>query len=159
LAGSKGIKRDLRSLTTGTERTIIENIPMVGAGGSTWGIKPMENRYMLFVSEDQSVCVLDCQTGARKMIDGYVYPVNEATKTFPNRDGSKILFVTMDNAATGLGVSQIGVLDLKRYTFTLLDREGYEARHEASVSWFDDSRVVIWADTDDYGYLYLYAIK
>lgn len=64
---------------------------------------------------------------------------------------------TVNNDATGLGISQIAIMDLNTHTFTLLDRKGYEVRHEASVSWFDDDRVVIWAVTDSYGYLYLYS--
>lgn len=149
----------MRSLTTETEKMIIEDTPMFGVGGITWGIKPTENRYMLLVHEDQSVYVLDFQTGERMMVDGFVYPVNKDTVTFPNSNGSKILFVTMDKAVTGLGVSQIGVLDLEHHTFTLLDREGYETRYESSIGWFDDSRVVIWANTEDYGYLYIYTIE
>lgn len=149
----------VKSLTTGAERQIIQNVPMFGSGGSTWGIKPTENRYMLFISEEQYVYVIDLQTGEHMVVDGFVYSIDGASKTYPNHDGSKILFVSMDNAATSLGVSQIGVLDLERRTFTLLNREGYEARHEATVSWFDDNRVVIWAVTDDYGYLYLYSMR
>jgi hypothetical protein len=67
-------------------------------------------------------------------------------------------FVTMNNAATGLWISQIGVLDLTTQTFTLLDREGFDARHEATVSWFDEDRIVIWAVNENDHDLYLYTI-
>ncbi|NCB51242.1 MAG: hypothetical protein EOM54_05090 [Clostridia bacterium] len=147
-----------KSLSTGNERVILQNVPLFGAHDSTWGVRSSGGRFGVFVSEDERVYSLDFKTGVQTLIAGYTYPTDKNTRTIPNSDGDKIAFVTYNNDTTGLGISQIGVLDLKMQTFTLLDREGYEVRHEAAVSWFDNDRVVIWAVTNDYGYLYLYHI-
>ncbi len=69
-----------------------------------------------------------------------------------------------DSDAPGLGISQIGVLDLEKRLFTLLDREGYGERFEGSLGWFDNDRVVIQAYKDakpsvGIQYLYIYTIK
>jgi hypothetical protein len=148
----------VRSLSTGEERVILEDVPLFGSNDSTWGIMPTGDRYGIFLSEDGSVYALDFKTGERRLIEGYTYPTDKATRTIPNRDGSKIAFVTMNHASTGLGISQIGVLNLTTQTFTLLDREGFDARHEATVSWFDEDRIVIWAVNENDHDLYLYTI-
>lgn len=144
------------SLSTEKEHTVLQNIPMFGSHDSTWGVKPSGERFGVFVAEDQSVYAIDFKTGTRTPIAGYTYPADKNTHTISNRTGDKIAFVTYENGASGLSISQIGIMDLRAQTFTLLDRKGYDARHEASVSWFDDNRIVIWAVTDTYGYLYLY---
>lgn len=147
-----------RSLLTGDEQVILEDVPLFGSHDSTWGIKPTGDRYGVLVDTDGSVYALDFKTGERNLIEGYTYPTDALTKTIPNGTGDKIAFVSYHNEETGLGISQIGVLDLNARTFTLLDREGYEARDEVSVSWFDEDRIFIWAVMENDNYLYLYTI-
>lgn len=120
-------------------------------------------RYGLFVDENRNTYVCDYKTGERALVEGFQYPSGN-TFTSRNEAGNKILFSLSDDNAEGLGVSQIGILDLEKRSFTLLDREGYETRREISIGWFDNDRVAIQAATDAERtdsslYLYIYAIK
>lgn len=115
-------------------------------------------RYGLFADEAHNTYVYDCKTGERAVVEGFQYP-SGSTFTSRNKAGDKILFSSSDGNVTGLGVAQIGILDLGKRSFTLLDREGYEVRREGVMGWFDNDRVVIEAATDagrSDGKLYLY---
>lgn len=119
-------------------------------------------RHGLYVDEEYNVYVYDLRTGERALVEGFRYPSGK-TFTSVNGSGDKILFSSSDSDTPGLGIAQIGILDLEKQSFTLLDREGYEARREGIMSWFDNDRVVIRASADpdrlDSGlYLYVYAI-
>lgn len=138
-----------------------------GLPGKKWntdfGVMSTGGRYVLFVDEEHNTFVYDCKTGERAAVEGFKYPSGN-TGVILNKAGDKILFDLTDSSAPGLGVSQIGVLDLEKRSFTLLDREGYEVRFEGSMSWFDNDRVVIQAYKDNepsvgIQYLYIYTIK
>lgn len=138
-----------------------------GLPGKKWdtdfGVMSTGGRYVLFVDEEHNTFVYDCKTGERAAVEGFQYPSGN-TGIILNRAGDKILFDMTDSSVPGLGVSQIGVLDLEKRSFTLLDREGYEVRFEGSMSWFDNDRVVIQAYGDNepsvgIQYLYVYTIK
>ena len=102
--------------------------------------------------------VLDLCTGQETPVEGF--SLTQWDSTFlPNPSGSKILFADYDYAADSLGIARLGVIDLTRGTFTVLDREGYDALDEGNLSWFDEDRVAIRSSQkDDYTecYLYLY---
>lgn len=138
-----------------------------GLPGKRWdtdfGVMFTGGRYVLFVDMEHNTYVYDCKTGERALVEGFKYPSGNAGVTL-NKAGDKILFDLTDSSAPGLGVSQIGVLDLEKRSFTLLDREGYEVRFEGSMSWFDNDRVAIQAYEDNepsvgIQYLYIYTIK
>ena len=152
-----------RQLSSGVEKTIIKDVPRVGSNDIPWGLWMGSDAYQLYLSEDGELSVIDMRTGTRTSVEGFSledFTIEDYrhTKIIPNRSGNKALYVKLNNATTGLGISQIGVLDFEQHVFKLLDREGYEERHEATVSWFDDNHPVIWAVTGEYGYLYLYSI-
>lgn len=138
-----------------------------GLPGKKWntdfGVMSTGGRYMLFVDEEHNTFVYDCKTGERAAVEGFKYP-SGSTFTTRNKAGDKILFSLSDRDAEGLGISQIGVLDLKKLSFTLLDREGYETRYETTMSWFDNDSVAIEACPDaelsaGTKYLYIYTIN
>ncbi len=119
-------------------------------------------RYGLFVDEEHNTFVYDCKTGERAVVEGFRYSPDAGTML--NKAGDKILISLPDSDAPGLGISQIGVLDLEKRLFTLLDREGSGERFEGSMGWFDNDRVVIQAYKDakpsvGIQYLYIYTIK
>ena len=115
-------------------------------------------RYGLYIDEDSNVYVYDFKTGDKAIIEDFQY-YQDAELLDLNGAGNKILFYQTADQADGLGVSSIGVLDLEKHSIILFDREGYEIRYESSMSWFDNNRVVIWANTDEYGYLYLFTVN
>ena len=112
----------------------------------------------LYITPEGRLSVLDLCTGQETPVEGF--SLTQWDSTFlPNPSGSKILFADYDNAADSLGIARLGVIDLTRGTFTVLDREGYDALNEGSLSWFDENRVAIQSSQkEDYTecYLYLY---
>ena len=102
--------------------------------------------------------MLDLRTGQETPVEGF--SLTQWDSTFlPNQSGSKILFASYDNTADRLGIARLGVIDLAQGTFTVLDREGYDALNEGNLSWFDEDRVAIQSSQEDGyrgDYLYLY---
>ncbi|MCM1027637.1 MAG: hypothetical protein NC432_14495 [Roseburia sp.] len=115
-------------------------------------------RYVLSVGNGGEVTVCDLKTGEQAAIEDFQC---SSTEDFisANRAGNKILYAQADGDAVGLAVSRIGVLDLEKKAFILFDREEYETRYEASLGWFDDDRVAIRAQGEEYGYLYLLTVR
>ncbi len=155
----------LKSFATGESRTIIEEIPWYDSS-SPCGIKALNGRYGLLVFEDGSVTVLDYITGEQNTVDNYVYPAGSNIRTISNGDCTKILFISsrkgnaleLNESNEGLEITQIGILDLQKHTFIILDREGSDIRYENTVGWFDNDRIRIRAEKNGYGYIYLYSI-
>ncbi|MBQ7932963.1 MAG: hypothetical protein IJ334_18395 [Clostridia bacterium] len=155
----------LKSFTTGEVRTIIEDVPWYSSS-SPCGIKALNGRYGLLISEDGAVTVLDYITGEQNTVDNYVYPTDSNTRVISNGDCTKLLFISsrkgnameLNENNEGLEITQIGVLDLQKHIFIVLDREGSNIRYESSVGWFDNDRIRIRAERDGYGYIYLYSM-
>lgn len=116
-----------------------------------------ESRYCLYVNLDKTAYVYDLKTGTRAIVEGLTYSREETAVTM-NVNGTKMLFAMFDQNANGLGISQLGVIDTEKGTYTLLDREGYEIREEAAVGWFDNDRIsILSTNSDGEKYLYLYS--
>ena len=112
----------------------------------------------IYVAEDGGVSVLDLVTGGITAVEGFSLSQTDGT-LLPNPSGSKVLFAGHNDQTEGLGISSLGVMDLEKGTFTLLDRENYAALREGSLGWFDEDRVAIsahGADSYEDAYLYLY---
>ena len=113
----------------------------------------------IYVAEDGTVSVLDLVTGGTTMVEDFSLSQQENATLIANASGTKVLFAGYDGQADGLGISSLGVMDLEKGVFTLLDRENYDALREGSLSWFDEDRVAITAHgREDYNetWLYLY---
>lgn len=142
------------TLSSGTYTEIFASIPQLEES-SDGGIVLTGGRYGLFVDQARNTYVYDFKTGERAVVDSFKYPIDDAFSCL-NSTGDKILFAKHDDSAKGLGVAEVGVLDLKKQSFILFDREGYETRRENSIGWFDRDTVVIWASTEAFSYLYLF---
>ncbi len=128
-------------LTTGEMTQTLSEEPIYreeGPGAMFFG-----KRYCVRVREDRSVSVLDLLTGAETSVENFT--LDELGNFASNPSGTKLLYYVRDAGLEGLGISQIGVLDLEQGAFTAFDREGYEALREVSLGWFDDERIVIHA--------------
>lgn len=112
------------------------------------GVVFLEGRYMLEVREGRRTVLLDLLTGMETPIRDFAYPEGDS-RTRINSAGDKILFLVMEMDGEGLGISELTVLDLEQGTAAALSREGYDVRREATVSWFDDDRVVIRSEEED----------
>lgn len=100
-----------------------------------------------YVSETGRVEVIDLKTGARVPIVGFTY--QKGDNFLPSPSGNKLLYYSKDPDTEGLGVTQIGVIDLEKYTFVAFERDGNENLHEGSIGWEDDNTVSIDAHTLD----------
>ena len=105
----------------------------------------------LYVAPEGTVSVLDLLTGQATAVADF--NLREWGGGFiANSAGNKLLFNTCDPEVKGLGIRQLGVIDLEDGVFTVLDREGYDALYEVSLGWFDEDRVAIVAyGAEDYG--------
>ena len=145
------------SLTTGESVELFSDMGRI-RWSSESGIILTGGRYGLYIDENSKVYVYDFKTGDKAVIEDFQYN-QDAELIGLNRAGNKMLFYRSADQADGLGVSRIGILDLEKHSMILFDREGYEIRREGTMGWFDDERVVIWANTEEYGYLYLFTVK
>lgn len=100
--------------------------------------------------------MFDFKTGEQVPVEGFTL-VKEGS-FLSNSSNTKLLYWVQDETVSGLAVSELGVLDLEKSVFITFDREGYDARYEWSIGWFDDDRVAIHARSQDGAtqYLYLY---
>lgn len=145
------------SVTTGDSIELFSDMANI-IWFSESGIIFTGGRYGLYIDEESNVYVYDFKTGDKAIIEDFQY-YQDAELLDLNGAGNKMLFYQTVDQADGLGISSIGVLDLEKHSIILFDREGYEIRYESSMSWFDNNRVAIWANTDEYGYLYLFTVK
>ncbi len=145
------------NISTGEYTDLFSDMSLLGQASEN-GIMFMGCRYGLYIDMDRNTYVFDFKTGNQNIVEGFTYPQGSEFVSI-NSTGTKMLYTQTDTDAKGLGVSEVGVLDLQKHTFTLLDRKGYEARYEASIGWFDENRIAIRANNDNYGYLYLYTIE
>lgn len=140
-------------MPSGTYSRLFSAMPRPGQSSDS-GIVLTGGRYGLIVNHDSTTSVYDFMTGESAPIDGFCYSADYGFMT-ANSTGNKILYICNDPEADGLGIAEMGVLDLETRTFLLFDREGYEVRREDTVGWFDNDRVAIRASAGEYGYLYL----
>lgn len=112
-----------------------------------YGIMFFGGRYGVYATQSGETSVFDFKTGEQLPVEGFVLPKNGSFLSNPSN--TKLLYWVSDDSVDGLGVSELGVLDLEKGTFISFDREGYDALYEWTMGWFDDDRVEIHARTQD----------
>lgn len=120
------------------------------------GIIPFYGGSCMEVGQDGSACLIDLTTGARTMLENFIF---EKGMNFSlNSSGDKVLYYVMDGDVRSLGIAQLGVIDLEKGTFVAFDREGYENLYESSLHWEDNHTVSIDAASSDgeTQYIFLY---
>lgn len=105
------------------------------------GVIPFYGGSGMEIGQDGTACLIDLVTGERTILKNFVYQEN--MDFFLNPSGNKLLYYAKDSEVEGVGIAQLGVIDLEESTFIAFDREGYENFHEESVSWADDRTVCI----------------
>ncbi len=134
---------------------ILDQIKCFGQSGEeNYGMMFFGGQYGLYVNQAGGLSVFDLKTGEETFVDGFAFCADG--RFIFNRSNTKLLYYVADDSANGLGVSQLGVLDLSAGTFTAFDRAGYDSLYEWSVGWFDDERVEVWSRQSDTGAIYLY---
>jgi len=111
----------------------------------------------ILIDRDGQVRLADLKTGDQTPVEGFTFRKGDEFSISPS--GNKLLYFSMDSETEGLGISQLGVLDLEKQTFIAFDREGYENLYEEGIGWSDDNTVSIEASTPDgeTRYLILYS--
>lgn len=101
----------------------------------------------ILIGEDGQVRLVDLKTGMQTVIEGFTWQTGD--EFMPSPSGNKLLYYSSDSKAEGLGISQLGVVDLEKGTFIAFDREGYGNLYEEGIGWSNDSTVSINARSSD----------
>ena len=101
----------------------------------------------VLIGEDGQVRLVDLKTGMQTVVEGFTWQMGD--EFMPSPSGNKLLYYSSDSKAEGLGISQLGVVDLERGTFIAFDREGYGNLYEEGIGWSNDSTVSINARSSD----------
>ena len=101
----------------------------------------------VLIDRDGQVRLADLKTGTQTVIEGFTY--QKGDRFMPSPSGNKLLYYASDSKAEGLGIVQLGVVDLEKGTFIAFDREGYGNLYEEGIGWSDDSTVSIRARSSD----------
>lgn len=101
----------------------------------------------VLIGEDGQVRLVDLKTGMQTVVEGFTWQTGD--EFMPSPSGNKLLYYSSDSKAEGLGISQLGVVDLEKGTFIAFDREGYGNLYEEGIGWSDDSTVSINARSSD----------
>lgn len=113
-----------------------------------------ESGYGLKLDPDKTAHVYDFKNETWARVEGLACS-GEDTFISVNAEGTRMLVSSFDHDADGLGIRQLGVIDMENETYTLLDREGYDIREETAAGWFDNDRIAITA-VNNHGAQYLY---
>lgn len=101
----------------------------------------------VLIGEDGQVRLVDLKTGMQTVVEGFTWQMGD--EFMPSPSGNKLLYYSSDSKAEGLGISQLGVVDLEKGTFIAFDREGYGNLYEEGIGWSNDSTVSINARSSD----------
>lgn len=111
-----------------------------------YGVQLFGSRGVL-IDQNGQVRLTDLKTGTQTVIEGFSF--QKGDEFMPSPFGDKLLYYASDPETEGLGIVQLGVVDLKKGTFIAFDREGYENLYEESIGWSNGSTVSINARTPD----------
>lgn len=111
-----------------------------------YGVQLFGSRCVL-IGEDGQVRLVDLKTGMQTVVEGFTWQMGD--EFMPSPSGNKLLYYSSDSKAEGLGISQLGVVDLEKGTFIAFDREGYGNLYEEGIGWSNDSTVSINARSSD----------
>lgn len=112
--------------------------------------------YGLYVDPSYRLSVIDFKTGNEMPVEGFTFETGGSFLSNPSN--TKMIYsvadATVDEEA--LGLSKLGMLDVKTGIFTAFDREGYDRIAEWLLGWFDENRVAIRIGEPGEEYMYLY---
>lgn len=112
-----------------------------------YGVKPFYGGYCMEIGQDGTAHLIDLTTGVRTELENFTF--QKDMEFFLNPSGNMLLYYATDSEAEGLGITQLGVIDLEKSTFIAFDREGYRNLHEESIGWADNHTVCINASSSD----------
>ena len=111
-----------------------------------YGVIPC-GKNCLYVSEDGQVELIDLMTGEHIPVEGFTYQREDRFMFSPSEN--RLLYYRADPEADGLGITQLGMVDLEKNTFVAFEREGYQGLHEEGIGWSGDNTVSINATASD----------
>lgn len=112
-----------------------------------YGVIPFYGSSCMEIQQDGSACLVDLTTGVQTELENFIFQKGMDFSLSPS--GNKLLYYRMDDETEGLGISQLGVVDMEKGIFFVFDREGYENLREGNIVWKDDNTVSITADIKD----------
>ena len=101
----------------------------------------------ILTDPDGQATLVDLKTGEQTAMEGFRYQEGDRFMISPS--GNQLLYYASDSETDGLGITQLGVIDLERNLFIAFDREGYENLYEEGIGWSSDHTVSIHARSLD----------
>lgn len=95
------------------------------------------------IGADGQTWVIDLGTGAEVRLENFRF--EKGADFMPSPAGDKLLYYSTDPELDGLGITQLGVVDLDAGVFLAFDREGFGALYEEGIGWEDGHCVSIHA--------------
>jgi hypothetical protein len=152
--GSEEIHYSIYSynIANGKKTTICENTPGYSPLTAT-GVRGLGNGMTILVEPKQYV-LIDEKSGIRYPIEGLKPDSRVDFLLGPDR--GKVLVTTI-TGQKGLGITQIGYIDIENQTLKVFERKDF-TNYETSMHWISNNEVAVMA-TDKNEYLYVYKFK
>lgn len=137
---------DAYDIPTGQKTKTLDKAHYYRWWDEPYGAQLFGSRCVL-IGEDGQVRLVDLKTGMQTVVEGFTWQTGD--EFMPSPSGNKLLYYSSDSKAEGLGISQLGVVDLEKGTFIAFDREGYGNLYEEGIGWSNDNTVSINARSSD----------
>jgi hypothetical protein len=140
------------NLTSHVMTPILENTAQyIPNSSQATGVYGLGRGIILLVEENQYV-IIDSKINTRYVLDEL--KPNKDFSFLLSPDGKKIAVTTI-TGQNGLGITQIGYINLQEKTFKTFDRKDFDKNYETSMGWIDNNSLAILAQGENQ-LLYVY---
>ncbi|MDR1135475.1 MAG: hypothetical protein LBL49_04760 [Clostridiales Family XIII bacterium] len=142
------------NLKNGEKTIIFENIPYYSHHPDSTGVYSLGKGITVLVESERYVFI-DGKTGVR-----YTVPdlKPDASIEFSLSPDGKRIAVTAVSGQNGLGITQLGYINIEKQEFKIFDRNDFSGNYETSTFWVNDNEFAITADNEN-SYLYIYRFE
>ncbi len=138
------------NIGTDEKTTVFENMPYCSLDSST-GIRGLGKGITVLVEPEQYVLV-DEKSGVRYAVEELKPDLGIDFLLSPDR--KRVSVVTM-SGQNGLGITQIGYINIEKQELKIFDRQDFSENHETSLYWLNENELAVTAN-NDMRYLYVY---
>ena len=140
------------NIPSGEKVTVFDNMPY--SPNSSPGIKGLGKGVTVLVEAEQYILV-DEKTGVRYAIEELKPDSNINFLLSPDR---KRVSVVTASGQNGLGITQIGYINIEKHELKVFDRQDFSENYETSMYWLSDNELAVTAE-NDMRYLYIYRFE
>lgn len=138
------------NIATDEKTTVFENMPYYSIDSST-GIRGLGKGITVLVDSEQYVLV-DEKSGVRYAVEELKPDLNIYFLLSPDR---KRVSVVTKSDQYGLGITQIGYINIEKQELKVFDRQDFAENYETSHYWLSDNELAVTANNNA-RYLYVY---